>query len=171
MSPVARPPRHPPAAGPARPGDPSVPDRAAKPGDAVVSSPAIGPSGRGKPIPPAAPAENPREGHERVGIAVGPGLGGPPLRGGMGGYRLNPLETQPAKIHCPPARDDTLSRARLNSWLERAVSGRLGLILAEAGVGETTLLADWARHTKRQTTWYRLESDDRDWLTFIRHLV
>src|SRR5262249_2268747 len=37
--------------------------------------------------------------------------------------------------------------------------------------GKTTLLADWATHTNRLTTWYRLESDDRDWLTFIRHLV
>jgi ATP/maltotriose-dependent transcriptional regulator MalT/DNA-binding SARP family transcriptional activator len=84
---------------------------------------------------------------------------------------MNPLSVQPAKIHCPPARDDTLTRDRLNSWLERASDGRLALIVAEAGFGKTTLLADWARHTSRLTAWYRLEPDDRDWLTFIRHLV
>ena len=84
---------------------------------------------------------------------------------------MNPLPVQPAKIHCPPRRDDTLSRERLNSWLDTAAAGRLGLIVAEAGFGKTTLLADWAGHTRRDTAWYRLEPDDRDWLTFIRHLV
>ncbi|HYO42570.1 MAG TPA: BTAD domain-containing putative transcriptional regulator [Candidatus Limnocylindrales bacterium] len=84
---------------------------------------------------------------------------------------MSQLPVQPARIHCPPPRDDTLSRERLNSWLERAASGRLGLIVAEAGFGKTTLLADWAMHTARMTAWYRLEPDDRDWLTFIRHIV
>src|SRR3954452_20198948 len=161
MSPVARPPRS------AR----AVPDRASDDADPVVSSPAIGATGPGMPIRPATPLEDAHEGHERVATAADSTIGSPALRARMGGYRLNPLEIQPAKIHCPPARDDTLSRARLNSWLERAAAGRLGLIVAEAGFGKTTLLADWARHTTRQTTWYRLEPDDRDWLTFIRHLV
>ncbi len=93
-------------------------------------------------------------------------LGGP-----AGAYPVNPLPVQPVKIHCPPRRDDTLSRERLNSWLDRAAAGRLGLIVAEAGFGKTTLLADWAGQTPRLTAWYRLEADDRDWLTFIRHLV
>src|SRR3954469_3536693 len=155
----------------ARPGPRVVSDPAVGGADAVVSSPATGATGLGKPSRPARPGESPREGHEQVGVAVGPGLATPALRAGMGGYRLNPLENQPAKIHCPPPREDWLSRERLNSWLERAVSGRLGLIVAEAGFGKTTLLADWAMHTRRRTTWYRLEADDRDWLTFIRHLV
>ena len=87
------------------------------------------------------------------------------------GFPMNPLPVQPVKIHRPPRRDDTLSRERLNSWLDRAAAGRLGLIVAEAGFGKTTLLADWAGITRRNTAWYRLEPDDRDWLTFIRHLV
>ena len=118
------------------------------------------------------PTERPREGNDRVG--VGPGVAVPMRHGGtggIGGFRMNPLAIQPAKIHCPPPRDDTLSRERLNSWLDRAASGRLGLIVAEAGFGKTTLLADWAMRTQRLTSWYRLEPDDRDWLTFVRHLV
>ena len=55
--------------------------------------------------------------------------------------------------------------------MDAAVAGRLVLIIAEAGFGKTTLLADWARTAERRTAWYRLEPDDRDWLTFIRHLV
>ncbi len=76
-----------------------------------------------------------------------------------------------ARIHPPLLRPDVLSRQRLNSWLDTAATGRLGLIVAEAGFGKTTLLADWARSTTRLTAWYRLEPDDRDWLTFSRHLV
>ena len=88
-----------------------------------------------------------------------------------GGFTMNPLPVQPAKIHRPPRRNDTLSRERLNTWLDKAAAARLGLIVAEAGFGKTTLLADWAGLTRRHTAWYRLEPDDRDWLTFIRHLV
>ena len=174
MTPVARPTRSAPVSAQANPqahAHRHVPDRRVGVAGAVVSSPAIGATEPGKPIPTATPAGGPREGHERVGIAVGPGLRGPLLRAGMGGYRLNPLEIQPAKIHCPPPREDWLSRERLNTWLDRASAGRLGLVVAEAGFGKTTLLADWALHTRRLTTWYRLESDDRDWLTFVRHLV
>ena len=169
MSPVARPPRHA-ASDPSQ----SCPPGAGSPGRRrgrcrIVSRHRR--DGPGTPSRPAPTREAVRDGHERGGIAVGPGLAGPALRVGAGGYRMNPLQVQPAKIHCPPPRDDTLSRERLNTWLERAASGRLGLIVAEAGFGKTTLLADWAIHTRRRTTWYRLEPDDRDWLTFIRHLV
>jgi ATP/maltotriose-dependent transcriptional regulator MalT/DNA-binding SARP family transcriptional activator len=93
------------------------------------------------------------------------------LFAGLGGYMTNPLPVQPAKIHCPPLRADMLSRGRLTTWLDRAAAGRVVLIVAEAGFGKTTLLADWATHSKRVTSWYRLEHDDRDWLTFVRHLV
>ena len=108
-------------------------------------------------------------------MAVGPGVPlvpGPTLFAIRGGFvGVNPLPIQGAKVHRPPLRDDVLSRERLNGWLDRAVTGRLALIVAEAGFGKTTLLADWSRHTQRLTAWYRLEPDDRDWLTFIRHLV
>ncbi|MHB8891921.1 MAG: BTAD domain-containing putative transcriptional regulator [Candidatus Limnocylindrales bacterium] len=93
-------------------------------------------------------------------------LGGP-----LGRMGMNPLPIQPAKVHPPLLRHDILSRERLNGWLEAAVGGRVALVIAEAGFGKTTLLADWARQTRRATAWYRLEPDDRDWLAFIRHLV
>ncbi len=104
-------------------------------------------------------------------VAVGPGMAGSMLLAGLGAYMTNPLPVQPAKLHCPPLRADMLSRERLTAWLDRAAAGRVALIVAEAGFGKTTLLADWATHTRRLTSWYRLERDDRDWLVFIRHLV
>ncbi|HET7693960.1 MAG TPA: hypothetical protein VFM44_12825, partial [Gemmatimonadota bacterium] len=78
---------------------------------------------------------------------------------------------QLAKVQPPPLRDDILSRERLNGWLEARVRQKVILVLAEAGYGKTTLLADWSRHTRRRTLWYRLDPDDRDWLTLLNHLV
>jgi DNA-binding SARP family transcriptional activator/tetratricopeptide (TPR) repeat protein len=110
------------------------------------------------------------KGHELV--AVGPGLAGSTLRFGSLGIRpMNPLPVREAKIQAPLQRSDTLSRPRLNGWLDRAARGRLALIIGDAGFGKSTLLADWSGLTRRKTSWYRLEHDDRDWLTFIRHLV
>jgi LuxR family maltose regulon positive regulatory protein len=149
-----------------RPGA-SVPKRPSPTPDPDVTSAAssgTAPEPSARPTPPSRGAGN---GHGLV--AVGPGLAGSMLLGA--GFPMNPLPVQPAKIHRPPRRDDTLSRERLNSWLDTAAAGRLGLIVAEAGFGKTTLLADWAGLTRRHTAWYRLEPDDRDWLTFIRHLV
>jgi LuxR family maltose regulon positive regulatory protein len=82
-----------------------------------------------------------------------------------------PFPITGAKVHPPLLRADTLSRPRLNDWLDRAATGRVVLIIAEAGFGKTTLLADWASRSSRRTAWYRLEPDDRDWLVFLRHLV
>ncbi|HEY4752954.1 MAG TPA: AAA family ATPase, partial [Candidatus Limnocylindrales bacterium] len=84
---------------------------------------------------------------------------------------MNPLPVRAAKIQSPLLRPDTLSRPRLNGWLDRAARGRLVLVVGDAGFGKTTLLADWAGETSRRTAWYGLEHDDRDWLTLVRHLV
>ncbi len=116
------------------------------------------------------PSTTGHEGHALV--AVGPGTASSILLAGpLGRIGMNPLPIQPVKIHRPLLRHDVLSRERLNGWLDGAVGGRLALVIAEAGFGKTTMLADWARHTRRATAWYRLEPDDRDWLAFIRHLV
>ena len=94
------------------------------------------------------------------------------LLGGRAGLLgMNPFPIVGARIHPPLMRADTLSRERLNGWLDQAATGRVALVVAEAGFGKTTLLGDWARGSSRLTAWYRLDPDDRDWLTLFRHLV
>lgn len=112
-------------------------------------------------------------GHEGHGlVAVGPGLAAPALAFPPFGVRpVSPLAVRAERIRRPPLRSDTLSRPRLNAWLDRAAGGRLAIVSGEAGFGKTTLLADWAERSQRRTAWYRLEHDDRDWLTFVRHLI
>lgn len=84
---------------------------------------------------------------------------------------MNALPVRADKIEPPYVRPDVLSRQRLNSWLDRAARGRAALVVADTGFGKTTLLSDWSTQTPRNTSWYRLEHDDREWLTFVRHLV
>ncbi len=90
---------------------------------------------------------------------------------GAGSDRMNGYPIQPAKVQRPPLRDETLARDRLLDWLASRIHHRVILILADAGYGKTTLLADYSRRTRLRTLWYRLDDDDRDWVSFLNHLV
>ena len=78
---------------------------------------------------------------------------------------------QYAKVQPPPLRDETLARDRLLDWLHAKIHSRVVLILADAGYGKTTLLADFARRTRLRSLWYRLDDDDLDWTSLLHHLV
>ena len=78
---------------------------------------------------------------------------------------------QYAKVQPPPLREETLARHRLLDWLAGKVHHRIILVLADAGYGKTTLLADFAGRTRLRTLWYRLDEDDRDWISFLHYLV
>ena len=76
-----------------------------------------------------------------------------------------------SKIQPPALRPTTLSRQRLLDQLQEAVTCRVTLLVAEAGYGKTTLLADFAEHSGLRTLWYRLDANDADKVTWINHLV
>jgi len=78
---------------------------------------------------------------------------------------------QLGKVQAPSLRDDTLARERLLDWLSVKIHSRVVLLVAEAGYGKTTLLADFSRRTRIRVLWYRLDRGDRDWVGFIAHLV
>jgi LuxR family maltose regulon positive regulatory protein len=84
-----------------------------------------------------------------------------------------PLEypVQLGKVQAPPLRDETLARDRLLDWLSVKIHRRVVLLVAEAGYGKTTLLADFSRRTRVRVLWFRLDRGDRDWVGFIAHLV
>jgi len=90
--------------------------------------------------------------------------------GGLLGH-VSDYPVQLDKVQAPPLRDETLARDRLLDWLQVKVHRRVVLVLAEAGYGKTTLLADFTRRTHVRVCWYRLDRGDRDWLGFIAHLV
>jgi DNA-binding SARP family transcriptional activator len=78
---------------------------------------------------------------------------------------------QLGKVQAPALRTETLERPRLLDWLRAKIHSRVVLLIADAGYGKTTLLADFSRRTRLRTLWYRLDETDRDWTSFLRHLV
>ena len=78
---------------------------------------------------------------------------------------------RPGKVQRPVLPDETLRRDRLFDWLEAPASRRVFYVIAEAGFGKTTLVADFLRRSRLRTFWYRLDEEDTDGLVFIRYLV
>ncbi len=78
---------------------------------------------------------------------------------------------QIGKVQPPFLPVETLERQRLLGWMTAKIHSRLVLIVADAGYGKTTLLADWSRRTRLRTLWYRLDEADRDWVVFVNHVV
>src|SRR4051812_22092632 len=87
---------------------------------------------------------------------------------------LPPVELGPiikSKIQPPALRESTLTRQRLLDRLTEATSHRLTLLIAEAGYGKTTLLADFARATDARVMWYRLDASDAEIVDWTNYLV
>src|SRR6476659_1156586 len=95
-----------------------------------------------------------------------PALLGGASRDGVSGYPI-----QIGKVQRPPLREETLARHRLLDWLDVKIHNRVVFVIADAGYGKTTLLADFSRRTSLRTIWYRIDEDDRDWVGFLSHLV
>ena len=96
-------------------------------------------------------ARDPRLLESQLSISVVPGRGPTPASGdehtrhdgGVGRYPV-----QPAKVQCPPLRDETLARNRLLDWLTAKIHHRVLFVVAEAarcGIGSTAMTATGLR--------------------------
>ncbi|HEY6057809.1 MAG TPA: AAA family ATPase, partial [Candidatus Limnocylindrales bacterium] len=84
---------------------------------------------------------------------------------------MSRFPVQDAKVQRPPLREATLKRDRLLDWLNAKIHHKVILVTAEAGYGKTTLLSDFARRTRNRTMWYRLDEEDRDWISVLNYIV
>ena len=107
---------------------------------------------------------------ERVPVGPGRSASAPSVSFPIGEV-VREFPVQLAKVQRPPLRRETLRRERLLDWLKVKIHHRVVLVTAEAGYGKTTLLADFARHHRRPTMWYRLDEEDRNWVSFLHYLV
>src|SRR3954452_14043979 len=109
----------------------------------------------------------------RAPIAVGPGraVTAVPNRERADGGAGVTYPIQPGKVQAPALREETLARTRLLDWLWAKIHSRVIFVIADAGYGKTSLLADFSRRSRIRTIWYRLDEDDRDWVGFLSHLV
>ena len=123
------------------------------------------PGGPGAPVS-SSHVENGLEG-TAPRVPVGPGAA--PAHQGTVFYPVTELPMRASKIQPPTLRAEVLSRARLLDWLEAKIHRRVVAVVAEAGYGKTTLLADFARRTRIRVIWHQLDDDDQDVVTFIRY--
>ena len=75
------------------------------------------------------------------------------------------------KLFVPTPREDPIVRPRLEGQLRGALSTLLTLVVAPAGWGKTTLIADWLHHDGRNAGWVSLDQGDDDVMRFWRYLL
>lgn len=75
------------------------------------------------------------------------------------------------KLLPPRPAPELLSRARLTDRLHANLSYPLTLVTANAGSGNTTLVADFLRTHQRQFVWYQLDHTDADPAVFLGYLT
>ncbi len=70
-----------------------------------------------------------------------------------------------------PDVSETIARERLDSVLEEIPCKKLTTVVAGAGYGKTTLVAQAVRNSKWTSVWYRLGETDRDLVIFLSYLI
>ena len=110
-------------------------------------------------------------GHATAPVGTGRLVGTSGLLGGASRDGVSGYPIQVGKVQRPPLREETLARHRLLDWLDVKIHNRVVFVIADAGYGKTTLLADFSRRTRLRTLWYRMDEEDRNWVTFLSYLV
>ncbi|MEP7189066.1 MAG: transcriptional regulator, partial [Roseiflexaceae bacterium] len=87
-------------------------------------------------------------------------------------YSAQPL--LPLKLTPPPPRDGVLLRPDLQSLLAEVRLHPITLVVAPAGYGKTTLLAQWVQELSRTSApigWLTLDRSERDPAMFLAYLI
>ena len=66
---------------------------------------------------------------------------------------------------------DTIQRPRLMKELNRILERKLALVLAPAGYGKSTLVADWLASVSVPSAWLSLDAGDNTLMGFLQYLV
>jgi LuxR family transcriptional regulator, maltose regulon positive regulatory protein len=75
------------------------------------------------------------------------------------------------KLFRPNPRHQTVERTRLHDLLRQGCTIPLTLVVAPAGWGKSTLVADWLRHDQVAAGWVSLDGGDDDPKRFWRYLL
>lgn len=75
---------------------------------------------------------------------------------------FTPVSGLPVRLLIPPLMPDHIARPRLTSLLDAAVRRLVTLVVAPAGFGKSTLLADWCSDRDPQVAWLTLSPGEAD---------
>ena len=75
------------------------------------------------------------------------------------------------KLFRPSPRQQTVERTRLHDLLRQGLTRPLTLVVAPAGWGKSTLVAEWLRQDRVTAGWVSLDSGDDDATRFWRYLL
>src|SRR6516164_512507 len=76
-----------------------------------------------------------------------------------------------AKLRRPPTRPGTIRRSSLIEKLARQDSGPIVSVVAPAGYGKTTLLAQWAERNGQAFAWVQVDEQDNDPKVLLRYVA
>jgi len=77
-----------------------------------------------------------------------------------------------SKIQIPAQAHKVIVRQRLSNTLEQEViRNKLTILSAPAGFDKTTLLSDWANHSKLPVCWLSLDGEENDAAQLLRYLL
>jgi LuxR family transcriptional regulator, maltose regulon positive regulatory protein len=82
-----------------------------------------------------------------------------------------PLEVVASKLRIPAPSRGAVSRTGLVNRLRAARSFPVATVVAPAGYGKTTALAQWADRDERPLAWITVDERDNDPFVFLRHVA
>ncbi|HEX6662688.1 MAG TPA: LuxR C-terminal-related transcriptional regulator [Gaiellaceae bacterium] len=81
-----------------------------------------------------------------------------------------PFDFLESKIRAPVVRPEAVRRTGLVNRLRAATTVSVTTVVAPAGYGKTTLLAQWAERDGRRFAWVTLDARDNDPVVLLRHI-
>ena len=99
-----------------------------------------------------------------------------PARGRTRARRSGVAEARPfdfleSRIQVPAPRAGTVSRTGLVNRMRASTSAAVATVVAPAGYGKTTLLAQWAARDTRRFAWVTVDDRDNDPVVLLRHIA
>jgi LuxR family maltose regulon positive regulatory protein len=82
-----------------------------------------------------------------------------------------PFDVLRSKLRIPEPRPGSIWRTALVNRLRATRTSRLVTLVAPAGYGKSTVLAQWASRDDRQVAWLSLDERDDDAVVLLRHLA
>ena len=103
-------------------------------------------------------------------VAAAPARGRTRVRR-SGVAEARPFDFLESRIQVPAPRTGTVSRTGLVNRLRASTSATVATVVAPAGYGKTTLLAQWAARDNRRFAWVTVDDRDNDPVVLLRHIA